>query len=46
MFGRLGNDVDNSINGIGPPQGSSRSPNDFNAFNIFKNQIKVVPPDS
>src|SRR5579884_511726 len=42
----LGDDVNHAINGVRPPNGSSRTANHFNAIDVSKRKILNIPKNT
>src|ERR1035437_2294931 len=42
----LRDDVNDSIDRVCPPHGSARSPNDFDAIDVFERDVLLVPVDA
>ena len=44
--GRLGDDVDDPVHGIGAPHGSAGAANDFDTVDVLQQQVFAVPEDA
>lgn len=46
LVGRVGDDIDDAIDGIGTPQGATRPADDLDAVDVVEEQILILPEDA